>query len=232
MVATVPFIPRDYINLQGALLRIAKARHPDRWRPELLHKKEAEIYSDLGEKYNAEVLEYVLRDEIPLADLQANKAIAERLVDFEEAVFDLRIALHAGDIIAEFCDERGEFGSIKSASWGGGAGLQALLRGTVELEDGWVRLILFKIESIDKFAKRPDVRPKRHPKSRAEMERGFGKWRKDCEPHIPSEPEDYEYMSREFGASREIVRDLRESAPKLPRGRPPAKNGRDKSRRK
>jgi hypothetical protein len=119
MVAYVRYIPRGYIDSESALLRIAKARHPDRWRPELLHEKEAEIYSGLGTRHNAQVLGGLLREQIPLADLKANEAIADRLFDFEDAVYDLRIALHAGDLIAEYCDERGEFGWIRSDGWGG-----------------------------------------------------------------------------------------------------------------
>jgi hypothetical protein len=235
MVATVPFVPKGYLYSEDALLRIANIRHPDRWRQALLHPKEAEIYANLNQPkgFNAQVLQYILMDEIPLDDLNANPDIARRLRDFDYAAYDLRIALYSGDIIAEFIDKRGKLGWIKSSSWGGDNAMSILLLGVVDLEDGaYGRRILFKIDSIDKLAKQPVVRPKRHPKSRAEMERGFGKWRKDCEPHIPSETEDYEYMSREFGASREIVRDLRESVPKLPRGRPPAKSGRDKSREK
>jgi hypothetical protein len=155
MVADVRYAvpPRGYIFSVDALLRIAAARHPDRWRPELLHQKEAEIYSGLGRKYKADFLELELRTQIPQAEIEGNRAIAERFFDFNDAVYDLRGALHAGDLIAEYCDERGEFGSIKSAGWGGGdEGLLALLGGTVKLEDGWVRLVLFKIDSIDKFA--------------------------------------------------------------------------------
>jgi hypothetical protein len=165
MVSYIRYIPRGYIDSEAALLRIAKTRHPDRWRPELLHEKEAEIYqllgkSELRKSYNAAALEGLLREQIPQADLRANGDIAERLYDFNYAVRDLRIALHAGDLIAEFCDERGEFDWIKPAGWGGDEALWALFTGYVTLEDGWVRLILFKIDSIDKFAGQPTTEPK------------------------------------------------------------------------
>ena len=154
-----PYSARLYFS-EDALLRIAKTRHPDRWQ--LLHEKEDEIYSRLGTKYKADFLELELKDQIPLAELESNRAITERLVDFQDAAYDLRIALHAGDLIAEYCDEHGEFGWIKSAGWGGDGALENLhYRGDVELEDGWVRLILFKINSIDKFANQTDARPRK-----------------------------------------------------------------------
>jgi hypothetical protein len=114
---------------------------------------------------------------------------------------------------------------------GGDEALGTLLRGIVELEDGWVRLLLFKIDAIDKFAKHPDIKPKRPPQSRADGQREFLKWRQDCQPNIPSLQEDYEHM-RKFGVSRDTVIKLRESAQKLKRGRPPVKNGRGKSPKK
>jgi hypothetical protein len=150
--------PRGYITSVDALLRIAKARHTDRWHRGMLHAKEDEIYSGLGRKYKADFLELELRTQIPQAEMEGNRAIAERFFDFNDAVYDLQTALHAGDLIGEYCDERGEFGWIKSAGWGGDNARVNLLRGTVELEDGWIRLILFKIESIDKLANQTDYR--------------------------------------------------------------------------
>jgi hypothetical protein len=161
--------PRGYISSVDALLRIAEARHPDRWHRELLHQKEAEIYSGLGRKYKADFLELELRTRIPQAEMEGNRAIAERFFDFNDAVYDLRTALHAGDLIAEYCDERGEFGWIKSAGWGGDNAHVNLLRGTVELEDGWVRLILFKIDAIDKFSNQPKASAERSSKAKADI---------------------------------------------------------------
>jgi hypothetical protein len=232
MVSYIRYIPRGYIDSEAALLRIAKTRHPDRWRSELMHEKETEIYSGLGTRYNAEVLGGLLREQIPRADREANKAIAERLFDFEDAAYDLRIALHAGDLIAEFVDERGEFGWVKSEGWGGDEGLWILLRGVVWLDDSFCRLTLFKIDSVDKFASELHVSSttKRHRASEVAMERGFKEWREDRKDDIPSEREDFHYMKRKFGASRDDVRELRRTAPKLLRGRPPAKKRTDKSR--
>jgi hypothetical protein len=173
MVAYVRYIPPGYIDSEGALLRIAKARNPDRWRPELLHEKETEIYRGLGTRYKADFLEFELREQIPQAEMEGNRAIAERFFDFNDAVYDLRIALHAGDLIAEFCDERGEFGWIESAGWGGDNALENLLRGDVELKDGWVRLILFKIDSIDKFASQPDASAERSSEAKADIRNDF-----------------------------------------------------------
>jgi hypothetical protein len=223
MVSNTRYYPKGYIGSEDAVLRIAKARHPDRWRPELLHEKEAEIYQGLEgpvKIYNAAALEGLLREQIPQADLKANGDIAERLYDFNYAICDLRIALHAGDLVAEFCDERGKFDWIRPAGWGGDEALWALFTGIVTLEDGFVRLILFKIDSIDKFTKQPDVRIKGPTYSLADMQRGFEEWRKKCHPKIPSLTEDYEHMNRKFGASRDLVEKVRESVPKLKRGRP------------
>jgi hypothetical protein len=231
MVAYVRYVPPGYVDAEGALLRIAKALHPDRWRPELLHPKEAEIYAGLGTLYKADYLRGYLRSEIPKADLKENAAIADRMYDFEDAVYDLRIALHAGDLVAGYCDERGKFGWIESTIWGGDQALQALLRGIVTLEDGWVRLILFKIESIGKFINGSRTTPASTPRlSKATINREWGNWRDQRKGNIPTEDEDFEHM-RKFGARRDEVRELRDTAPKLKRGRPPGKT-RDKLPRK
>jgi hypothetical protein len=155
MVTHDRYVPPGYIDAEGAILRIAKARHPDRWRPELLHPKEAEIYAGLGApymSYKADFLIGYLRSEIPQADLKQNAGIAERMYDFDNAARDLRAALHAGTVTAEFVDERGEYGWIQPTGWGGDEAIEALLRGTVILEGNWRRLILLKIDAIDKLA--------------------------------------------------------------------------------
>lgn len=223
MVTSVRYYPRGYIGSEGALLRIAKTRHPERWQQ--LHEKEAEIYSGLGTRYNAEVLGAILRQEIPRDALKADVAIAERLFDFEDAARDLRAALHAGDLAAEFVDERGEFGWIKSAGWGGDEGIWILFRGVVTLEDGWVRLILFKIDAIDRFAvaAAPSSAKQERPKlSVREAKQKFKEWRESRGEDTPTQNEDFEYMRR-LGVSRDRVKLLRKEYPSLPRGKPKAK---------
>jgi hypothetical protein len=226
MAATVPFRPKDYLYSEDALLRIAKARHPDRWQPELLHPKEAEIYFGLGMRFNAQVLEYILREEISEADLDANRAIGWRLRDFEDAAYDLQIALHSGNIIAEYVDKRGEFGWIKPSGWGGDNAMSILLLGIVDLEDDVTgRRVLFKIESVDKLiatSARAAGKPEMPKLSEAAVGRAFKKWRDSRGENIPTQTEDFAHM-RQLGVGRDRTMKLRQNFPSLPRGKPKAK---------
>ena len=74
-------VPRGYVDSEAALLRIAKTRHPDRWRIESMNEKEAEIYSGLGSLYDAEILGDLLRSSVPASNEAEIQAIAERLGD-------------------------------------------------------------------------------------------------------------------------------------------------------
>jgi hypothetical protein len=224
MVSTIRYIPRGYVDSEAALLRIAKTRHPARWRVESMNEKEAEIYSGLGSLYNAEILGDLLRFSVPASNEAEIRAIAERLFDFEDAAYDLRIALHAGEVVAEFVDENGRFGSVKSQGWGGDTALSILLRGVVWLHDvagqNVSRLVLFKIDHIDRFAKSRKKAGPRARFSKAAAERGFKEWRQSRGDEIPSVLEDCRYMKSTFDVGRDFVRELRKTSTNATRGRP------------
>jgi hypothetical protein len=196
-----------------------------------MHPKEREIYEGLGRSFNAQYIGDHLRVQIPADERKANPKILERLLDYNDAIYALREALHAGDFVAEFVDERGKFDFIKSEGWGGEAGLEILCCGIAWLDHGPLtvsRLVLFKTETIEAFAEKPisaDLRsPAPPPRVRqADVQKRFNEWRSSRGLSIPSEVEDYSHM-RQFGVSRERVRDLRQNAPRRGRGRPKQSN--------
>lgn len=154
MATTIRYVPRGYIDTERALIRIATIRKPDRWHSDGMHPKEREIYAGLGQLYNAQYLGDHLRVQIPAHERKENPEILERLLDYNDAIYDLREALHAGDFVAEFVDEHGIFDFIKSEGWGGEAGLEILCCGIAWLDYGPLtasRLVLFRSETIEKF---------------------------------------------------------------------------------
>lgn len=227
MATNIRYVPRGYIDTERALIRIATVRNPGRWRVDAMHSKEREIYEGLGRSFNAEFLGDHLRYHISAEDRKADQNILERLFDYNDAISDLREALHAGDFVAEFVDEHGKFDFIKSEGWGGEAGIEILCRGVAWLDYGHLtvcRLVLFKAETIETFAAKPisaDAQNRTQPPRvrQADIQKRFNEWRSSIEPKIPSEIEDYNHM-RQFGVSRERVRTLRRNAPRKTRGRP------------
>lgn len=227
MATTIRYVPREYMDTERALIRIAAVRKPDRWCLDNMHPKEREIYEGLGRIYNAQYLADHLRVQIPADERKANPEILERVLDYNDAIYALREALHAGDFVAEFVDEHGKFDFIKPEGWGGEAGLEILCCGVAWLDYGPLtasRLVLFKKETIETFAAKSisaDAE-NRAPLPRviqADIEKHFNEWRNSRGQNIPSEAEDYNHM-RQFGVSRERVRSLRQKAPRKTRGRP------------
>ncbi len=156
MATTIRYIPRGYVDTERALIRIATIRNPERWRSEVMHTTERNIYEGLGRAFNSELLGDHLRVLIPEQEREADQNILERLLDYNDAIYDLREALHAGDFVAEFVDENGRFDFIQSQGWGGDAGLEILCRGIAWLDCGTEavsRLVLFKAETIESFAR-------------------------------------------------------------------------------
>jgi hypothetical protein len=149
------FIPRGYMGIEPGLVAFASIRNPDRWKPEGLHAKEREIYEGLGRSHLSQFLSELLLFHIPAEERKANPEILERMLDYDEAIDHLREALHAGEIVAQFVDDRGKLEAIKREGWGTDAGLEILLCGTAQLEDGTnaLRTVLLPLKNIEALAR-------------------------------------------------------------------------------
>lgn len=151
------YIPRGCSCSGQALVLIAKASHKDRWQDNRLMKKEREIYGSLGQTLNAEILGDHLKVMIPESALRENPNVLERLCDFEDAAHWLRECLHAGDLVAKYIDEDGNWNEISSRRWAADDGLEALLRGMVVLDEGQhfvSRLVLFSLNELEDLVSR------------------------------------------------------------------------------
>lgn len=226
---------------QAAVL-LAATRHPSRWQTKLMMPGERKIWDGLGNRFNAEAIQYLLFTLREQSEGDARNHLLlmwERFVDFDYAMQDLRIALHAGELTAEICDADGRMIPILQEGWGGPHGLDILLRGLVDLEDtppGAV--VLVRRADIAQFATDQHERDlqayalakaegkRNSPSSQAprqpliSAERIFAEWREQQRAlgRVPTYEEDVAYM-KEFGIGRDRVRKLRKSFPRLPRGK-------------
>lgn len=134
--------PRGYVFTEAAILSIARARSPDTWAPSAISAREAAVWDGINKTFNGLVLDPRLFFEIPNSERVEAQG---RLVEFMEALNELRRALHAGLIVAEFSNEHGHFDYIQKHGWGVDAGVEVLLSGVADLDYGhevWRRLVL------------------------------------------------------------------------------------------
>jgi hypothetical protein len=134
-MANARYVPRGHIGSEQALVLIAKAKNPDRWRDDMLSPKEKEIYEGLGRTLNAELLGDHLRTILTKAERE-DSAVVERMCDFEDAARLLRESLHSGDISGRYLDENGNWHDVPAERWGADDGLDVLLQGFISLEEG------------------------------------------------------------------------------------------------
>jgi hypothetical protein len=217
------FYPKGYIGSEQGILRVAKKRDPKHWIREQIHPDELPIWEGLGTIYNALLLQNHLSILVPNEQRKNDTSMIDRLCDFGDALVEIRTALHAGHLVAEFLDESGALCSILKDGWGGDAGDEILLRGIVDLADGRSRVLLFKITALDQLAESlppawPDqvaeTSPRPTPKmptvklAASERRRLFKKWRESCPDRIPTLSEDVAQMKL-VGINRDDTRQLR-----------------------
>ena len=144
MATTDRYYPTGFMGTEKAILRLVKARYPQRWGIENMSEVEAGVWNGINITFSGLALD----PHLPITVSEGeHKAAYERLLDFSEALSDLRKALHSGAIVAHFCDENGLFDTIKSQGWGGDAAIEILLTGVAYLDYGhefWTRLVLIK----------------------------------------------------------------------------------------
>ena len=148
-MANARYVPRGHIGSEQALVLVAKANNPERWRDDLLAPKEKEIYEQLGWNLNADLLGEHLRAMLSEAERQGS-AFVERLCDFEDAARSLRESLYAGEISARYLDENGKLHDIPAERWGADDGLDSLKHGVVWLDEGDAsRLVLLAVKDLE-----------------------------------------------------------------------------------
>jgi hypothetical protein len=222
------YIPKGYLEPEKALQRIAKIRHPAHWGTERLSPEEAQVYDGLGRTLNAEFLQEHLHARLKRTEFKKDHSlIVERFADFEDAVDDLRAALHANELCAEYVDESGRFGAIPAERWGADDGRQSLLRGVICLDEGDTevsRLALFKIKDVEKFARQSTtgVGHSGPSISDAKARDELLKFRESRGGNTLTGKEEIAYL-RELGVSRLRARKIRRMFKRLPRGRPKRK---------
>jgi hypothetical protein len=218
---------------EAAILHIAKTRDPSRWAADRILPDEQAVWNGLGKTLNAEligshlsVLEKSERQRV------GDTSIMDRLCDFSDALAELRKALFAGEVVAYYLDERGKQDFILKEGWGGDLGADILLRGVVDLVDGWRRLILLKEEDIAKLASslppawvyevegsNPATKDRALKRPAVEKRRLFEEWRASLGGRIPTMADDIAAMKAK-GMNRDDARELRKAYPRLPRGKP------------
>jgi hypothetical protein len=212
------YIPRGYIGSEQALILVAKAKNPERWRDDALIPKEKEIYERLGLTLNAQLLGDHLTAMLSIAERKGS-AVMERAFDFEDAAHWLRESLHAGDISGRYLDENGKWHEIPAERWGAEDGLDSLLTGLV---GKYVVLLAVKdLEALCRTSgsnKKASNRLAQRTISDAQAEQNFKDWRAQRGQDIPTEAEDCRYM-KQFGVSRERVRLLRTKVENRARGK-------------
>jgi hypothetical protein len=90
-MANARYVPRGHIGSEQALVLVAKATNPDRWRDHMLIPKEKEIYEGLGRTLKAEHLDEHIRVMLSKPEREGS-AVVERICDFHDAAHWLRRA--------------------------------------------------------------------------------------------------------------------------------------------
>lgn len=162
VVSTTRYYPSGYIGLEQGAILLAKLQYPENWRTESMLPGEEKIWNGLGYLLSAEAIDYIifclkedLKKKVPLLDI---KPMYIRYYDFDGAIQDMRRALHAGELVGEFCDEHGKFDYVKKDGWGSDAGLDILLRGVAWLDHSPThdvqRLIFVRESALQALAER------------------------------------------------------------------------------
>jgi hypothetical protein len=230
MVARERFYPKGYIGSEQAILLMAKTRDPKRWQDEAMFAGERAIWDGLGGALNAEFLPAHLGVLVKDTRRIDDPSMVNRLRDYSDALVEVRRSLHAGDLVAHYCDEAGKFSFILKDGWGGDLAVDILLRGIVDLEDSWRRPILLKTEEVLRLARSlppawNEDGARRPPKAEglkrptAEKRKLFQKWRESLGGRIPTLSDDISAM-KDLGINRDDARQLRKDHPSLPRGKP------------
>ena len=222
-MANARYVPRGHIGSEQALVLVAKATNPERWRYDVLIPKEKEIYERLGRTLNAELLGDHINVMLSKAEREGS-AIMERILDFEDAARWLRESLHAGDISGRYLENR-KLHDIPAERWGADDGLDSLLRGVVWLDEGDAsRLVLLAVKDLEALCRSSGSNKKASNRlaqptiSDAKAEQEFKAWRAQRGQDIPTEAEDCRHM-KQFGVSRDRVRLLRTKVENRTRGK-------------
>jgi hypothetical protein len=149
MATTVRHYPIGFVGTEEAILRLAKARHPERWGPGSMSDAERGVWAGINHTFNGYVLDPKLRLSTPEDEYAAAWT---RLRDFDEGMVTLRRALHAGSVIAQFCDEEAKFDTIQSEGWGIDDAPNIFLTGLVDLDYGertCTRLVLIPESAVE-----------------------------------------------------------------------------------
>jgi hypothetical protein len=224
------FYPKGFVGSEAAILQIAKTRDPSRWTADRILPDEQAVWDGLGKTLNAEFisshLSVLKKGTGPEA---GDTSMIDRLCDFSDALAELRKSLFAGEIVAYFVDEEGKQDFILRDGWGGEQGADILLRGVVDLVDGWRRLILLRTEDINRLAGslppawvyevNPANKERALKRPAAEKRLVFEDWRSSLNGRIPTLAEDIAAMKAK-GVNRDDARELRKAYPRLPRGKP------------
>ena len=149
MVTGDRFYPKGFMGSEAAIVHIAKTRDPSRWTADRISPDEQAVWSGLGKTLNAEFVSDHLR---VLGGNAGDTSMVERLCDFSDALDELRKALFAGETAAHFVDDNGKLDFILKDGWGGDHGKDILLRGVVDLVDGWRRVVLLKADDVNRLA--------------------------------------------------------------------------------
>jgi hypothetical protein len=233
LVTTTRFYPKGYIGLEQGILLVAKIRNPERWLESDFLPGESAIWDGLGWVYNAEYLQNHLAVLVPKENRDADTGMIDRLCDYGDASVEVRKALYAGELTAEYIDENGQLGTIIREGWATEAGSEILSRGIADLADRWTSLVMVCQAKLELFARElspagMDVVPQKanpEPAKRiaeATIAKKFAEWRASRGRDIPTYPEDVAFM-KQFGIGRNRVRKLREGVARLPRGKPAKK---------
>jgi hypothetical protein len=180
---------------------------------------------------------------IPVGRFMCLKSAIDRLAqarrtEIQSAQAEIRTELYMGSVTAYAVQQStGTMIKLVSSAWGTQSALPWLESGVCRLPDDGYE-VMFTLDQFDvvggpenapivisdnDFQRLLNSKASAAPRqstpaiSRAEEKRRFDKWRKSCGNNIPSRAEDYSHM-KQFGVSRDRVRELRRGAINLPRG--------------
>jgi hypothetical protein len=148
------FYPNGYGSVESAIISIATARDPARWRSSAMLPGEQQAWRGLGVTYSAVALSSVIRENIDEASRHKTEW-THRCGDYAEAVLELRRALHSELLSAFFVDPSGALEKIIPSSWATNAGDEALWDGFTYIDyspqGAWRALLLIKEAELAGF---------------------------------------------------------------------------------
>jgi len=143
------YIPPGCATIPEAALMLARARHPENWSNAAVPEQEREIWRSI--KTFARVPEFIEAYLRELQDREPDGLRFSRLLDYDDALQDLRIALGEGKLVVSVDGALlGERHHIISHSWRTSAGLDAILQG-VTIESGEARRFFLRKEAVLKL---------------------------------------------------------------------------------